>query len=106
MISGESHNRVHNTGNGYVVFVVEVLVETQCSVLRVRSGFTDQRASVDRTSMDIDDGASLEFVDMFCYLGDTDMLSVDGNADASVNVSDGIRLDNLCLCLSIRMSHF
>ena len=40
MISGESHNRVHNTGNGYVVFVVEVLVETQYSVLSVRSGFT------------------------------------------------------------------
>jgi len=37
---------------------------------------------VDRTSVDIDDGASLEVVDMFCYLGD--MLSVDGDADAAV----------------------
>jgi len=32
--------------------------------------------------MDICDGASLELVDMFCYLGDT--LSVDGDADAAV----------------------
>jgi len=32
--------------------------------------------------MDICDGASLELVDMFCYLGD--MLSVDGDADAAV----------------------
>jgi len=32
--------------------------------------------------MDIDDGASIELVDMFCYLGD--MLSVDGDADAAV----------------------
>jgi len=38
-------------------------------------------ASVDRISMDIGDGASLELVDMFCYLGD--MLSVDGDADAA-----------------------
>jgi len=45
-------------------------------------GCTDQLASVDRTSMDIADGASLESVDMFCYLGD--MLSVDDNADAAV----------------------
>jgi len=32
--------------------------------------------------MDIGDGASLELVDMFCYVGD--MLSVDGNADTAV----------------------
>jgi len=32
--------------------------------------------------MDIGDGASLELVDMFCYVGD--MLSVDGDADAAV----------------------
>jgi len=37
---------------------------------------------VDRTSVDISDGARLELVDMFCYLGD--MLSVDGDADAAV----------------------
>ena len=37
---------------------------------------------MDRTSVDIGDGASLELVDMFCYLGD--MLSVDGDADAAV----------------------
>jgi len=32
--------------------------------------------------MDIGDGASLELVDKFCYL--SDMLSVDGDADAAV----------------------
>jgi len=31
--------------------------------------------------MDIGDGASLELLDQFCYLGD--MLSVDGDADAA-----------------------
>jgi len=36
-----------------------------------------------RTNMDIGDGASLELVDMFCYLAD--MLSVDGDADAAVD---------------------
>jgi len=46
------------------------------------AGYTDQQASMDRTSMDIGDGASLELVAMFCYLGD--MLSVDGDADAAV----------------------
>ena len=42
----------------------------------------DQRASVDRTIVDIGDGAGLELVDMFCYLDD--MLSVDGDADAAL----------------------
>ena len=37
---------------------------------------------MDRTSVDIDDSASLELVAVFCYLGD--MLSVDGDADAAV----------------------
>jgi len=32
--------------------------------------------------MDFGDGASLELVDMFCYL--YDMVSVDGDADAAV----------------------
>jgi len=32
--------------------------------------------------MDIGDDASLEIVDMFCYMGD--MLRVDGDADAAV----------------------
>jgi len=48
-------------------------------------GCTDQTASMDRTSVDIGDvgdGASLELVDNFCYLGD--MLSVDSDADAAV----------------------
>jgi len=45
-------------------------------------------------------------LDMFCYLGD--MLSVDADAAAEVReyVRDGIRLDNLRLCLPIRSSHF
>jgi len=34
------------------------------------------------TSVDTGDGASLELVDKFCYLGD--MLSIDGDADAAV----------------------
>jgi len=51
----------------------------------VHKGCTDQQASVDRTDVDIGDGASLEFVDMFCYLGD--MLSVDGDADAGAEAS-------------------
>ena len=39
MISGESCNGVQYTilQDGHVVFVVEVLVETQCIVLNVRS---------------------------------------------------------------------
>ena len=50
-------------------------------------GATDQPASMDRTSIGIDDGSC----HTFCYLGD--MLSVDGDADAAVGleyVSDGI----------------
>jgi len=37
---------------------------------------------MDRTSMDIGDGASLELMNKFCYVGD--MLSVNGDADAAV----------------------
>ena len=60
------------------------------------------------TSVDIGDDASVELVDMFCYLGE--MLSVDGDADAAVEareyVIDGISLDSLFLCLPTRTSHF
>ena len=45
-------------------------------------GCTDQPPTMDRTSIDIDDGATLELEDMFCYLDD--MLTVDGDDDASV----------------------
>ena len=45
-------------------------------------GCTDQPASIESTSMDIGDGANLELVDKFCYLGD--MLHIDVNADADV----------------------
>jgi len=48
-------------------------------------GCTDQQSLMNRTSMDIGDGASLELVDMFCYLGD--MLSVDGDADVAVEAT-------------------
>jgi len=41
------------------------------------------------TSVDIGVSANLELVDMFCYLGD--MLSVDGDADAS-SVETRIRI--------------
>jgi len=34
-------------------------------------GCTDQPASIDRTSMDTGDGASLELVDMFCCMWST-----------------------------------
>jgi len=34
--------------------------------------------------MDIGDGASLELVDTFCYLGDVLSILVDGDADAAV----------------------
>jgi len=60
---------------------------------------------VDRTSIDIGDGASLELVDMFCYLGD--MLSIDGDVMQLWRleyVMDGISLDNSCLCLPITTS--
>jgi len=73
----------------------------------VCTGCTDQQASMDMTSMDIWDGASLQLLDQFCYLDD--MLSVDGDADAAVEarVRKGWNnLDNLCLCLPIRTSHF
>jgi len=40
MISGKSHNGVQNKKDGHVVFVVEVLIETQYSVLTVRNGCT------------------------------------------------------------------
>jgi len=62
---------------------------------------------MDRTSMDIGDGARLELMNKFCYLDD--MLSVNSDADAAVEArvrKDGISLDNLCLHLPINMSHF
>jgi len=57
------------------------------SMIKVSKSFvcrdcTDQRVSVDMTSMDIGDGVNLELVHMLCYLDD--MLSVDGDADAPV----------------------
>ena len=40
--------------------------------------------SAGRTSVDVGASANLEIVDKFCYLGD--MLSVEGDADAAVEV--------------------
>jgi len=59
------------------------------SMIKVREffvcrGCTDQLASVDKTSVDIGDGASLELVDTFCYLGDVLNIPVDGDADTAV----------------------
>jgi len=48
-------------------------------------GCTDQPARMDRTSVDTSDDARLELVYKFCYLGD--MLSVDGHADAAMEVT-------------------
>jgi len=45
-------------------------------------GCIDQPDGMARTSVNIDEGASLELVNNFCYLGD--MLSVDGYADAAM----------------------
>jgi len=80
----------------HMVFVVEVLVSemgaqkcsgTKDSMIKMSKTFvcrscTDQSPRMDRTSMDIGDGASLELVDKFCYLGD--MLSVDGDDETAV----------------------
>jgi len=69
-----------------MVFVVEVLAfvsemgaqkcsGTKDSMIKMSKSFvcrscTDQSPRMDNTSMDIGDGASLELVDKFCYLGD------------------------------------
>jgi len=105
MISGESCKGVHNTGrwlcgvcgtsvgrNSIQCTNCQKWVRRKCSDTKgsmtevsrpfVCTGFTDQPASTDRTSMDVSDGASLELVDMFCNLGD--MPSTDGDADAAV----------------------
>jgi len=59
-----------------------------------------------RTSIDIGVNANLELVDMFYYL--SDMLSVDGVADAVVENRtelDGINSGSWYHCLPIRMYH-
>jgi len=50
-------------------------------------GCIAQPPSMDRTSMDIGDGASLELVIMFCCL--RDMLSVDADAAVEARVHKG-----------------
>jgi len=83
MICGESHKGLHNTGrwpcsvcgsgvdrNSVQCTNCQKWVHRKCSGIKssmvkvsktfVCRGCTDQRASVDRTGMDIDDGVSLE----------------------------------------------
>ena len=56
------------------------------------------------TSVDIGVNANLELVDKFCYLGD--MLSVDGDADASIEFKlDGINPGSWYHYLPIRIYH-
>ena len=43
----------------------------------VCGGGASQSAIMDKTSMYVGDGASLELVDQFCYLGDNDMLTAE-----------------------------
>jgi len=70
-----------------------------------RSGCcTDQATSTVCSSVDICSDTSLELADKFCYF--IDMLSIEGDADASAGVTHGINLGNWRLCLPIRTSHF
>ena len=69
-------------------------VHKQCSGIKgsmlkvaksfICSGCLNPVTSAGRTSVDIGASTKLELVDKFCYLGD--MLSVDGDADAAVEV--------------------
>ena len=59
----------------------------KCSMYNVMQSFAcrgcmNPVTSTGCTSVDTGDNANLELVDKFCYLGD--MLSVDGDADATV----------------------
>ena len=58
--------------------------------------------SAGRTSVDIGASAKLELVDKFCHLGD--MMSVDGDADATVEarIRIGISSGSWYHCLPIR----
>jgi len=86
-------SRCRRLQDGRVVYVAEVLVVIQCSVLVVMykvmrsficKGCSNPVISTGHTSVYIHFGASanLEVVDKFCYLGD--MSSVDRDADAAV----------------------
>jgi len=58
-----------NKGRKTVVVVWWYMIKV--SKQFVCRGCTDQPASMDRTSMDTDDDASLELVDMFCCMWST-----------------------------------
>jgi len=49
----------------------------------IHRGCSNPVISTGYTSVDIGASANLEVVDKFCYLGDGDMLSLDGDADAA-----------------------
>ena len=126
MISGERQKQVQKAVRWPCVFVVEVLVVIQYSVLAVRSGYTRsvvvQRVacvskvrksficrgwlnpvtSAGSTSVDIGASANLELVDKFCYLGD--MLSVDQLWRQEFEL-DEINSGSWYLCLPIRIYH-
>jgi len=73
---GVDKNSIQCTGNKCQKWVHKKCSGIKASMIKVSKSFvcrgcTDQQASVDRTSTDIADGASLEF----CYVGD--MLSVE-----------------------------
>ena len=69
---------VHKKCSGIKGSVSKVMKSFICS------GCLNPVTSAGRTSVDIGASAKLELVDKFCYLGD--MLSVDGDADAAVEV--------------------
>jgi len=65
-------------------------------------GCSNPVISTGYTSVDIGVSANLEVVDKFCYLGD--MLSVDGDADAVLEL-DGINLGSWYHGLPIEIYH-
>jgi len=119
--------------NGRVVYVAEVLVVIQYSVLVVRSGYTrsvcsgikgsmykvmrsficrgcsNPVTSTSHTSVDIGASANLESVDKFCYVGD--MVSVDGDLEMLMQLwrpeseLDGINSGSWYHCMQIGIYH-
>jgi len=69
---------VHKKCNGIKGSISKVMKSFVCR------GCLNPVTSTDHTTVDIGGSANLELLDKFCYLGD--MLSVDGDADAAVDV--------------------
>jgi len=70
------HKWVHKRCSGITGSMYKVMKSFICR------GCSNPEISIGHTSVDIGASANLEVVDKFCYVGD--MLSVDGDADASV----------------------